>query len=1040
MKNSIPVYCINLKRATERREYIQSEWIEKRNINVVFFEGYDMQYADKDTLPEPYRSNLKNVGHSLTEAIRGGYTEGRWPQQNMKLGPICCTISHCQLLERLIADNIEEAVILEDDAIPLFETREEFFNALEMCKKEMVNVEVLLLHKYSTSSCRELKVKEEKNNYKVLSEGITCTQAIYYTRQGMLDALKDASKFIAPMDWTWDISICRRGALALINKPLTKHSSGGTTYLCQSGPRMFISGSKKDSLMKLFEKYQAPHISVYPFYNTQGLTLDQHFLRFYKKNIERFGKLKYVFIPVCWTDLYCKANYLELYEELQTLITKTLIHDELNNVQYFTLTQHDDGIKQQLPLGTVIFGAGSCDVNTVHIPLICNKTITDSLVFKSLEREYKKDIFCSFVGSITHPIRETIFKRYESNEAYKFHTKTWSQQCPLEKQKEFISITRRSKFTLCPRGYGVTSFRLYEAMQLGSVPVYIYDTPHLPFSDLIDWKKICVLIHTSQVDELDNILRSISDSDYNNMLSAINDTCIKYFNIEYTFEYMLKYLEESNKVIPVEADYNDTNISLTIITALHHKDKNIGITARSIIPYLNNNFKWIIKFSKNELSEELIELANIEHITVMGNEDKSLYDGLNQALAVTTTPYFLVLGSGDTICTDVLQQLKTSVKQKPQANSFYFAVRHRVSGEVILPNMFDQIKKVQPCCHQGAIMETQKALILEGFDTRYEIASDLDLIIKYTGKYKTFFTTDTIIAEFYGEGVSERNLIESLLENQLIRHRLIRGSSVADINEIDLIINKFVSLKTFVESKQDRPLKGLDLTEPTKIYTVSSPTHDTFLPWLYTIKDVYPNIVIDVLYIDQLSESGAFYKNGWYEATLAKLEAITKILNNTDNSLFIFSDTDVQFFKPFHSIINNLLLTNDIVFQNDYDSLQCTGFFACRQTPLIKDLFNKALWLLKKRKNNISDDQVAMHEALKRFPQIKHAMLPREFFTYGSFRKKEIWSGIQQEFDIPENIIMHHANWTVGIQNKLDMLQYVREQYNNMQEHKGTIL
>jgi hypothetical protein len=40
---------------------------------------------------------------------------------------------------------------------------------------------------------------------------------------------------------------------------------------------------------------------------------------------------------------------------------------------------------------------------------------------------------------------------------------------------EYCKIISQSTFTLCYRGYGLNSFRIKEALQLGSIPVYISD-------------------------------------------------------------------------------------------------------------------------------------------------------------------------------------------------------------------------------------------------------------------------------------------------------------------------------------------------------------------------------------------------------------------------------------------------------------------------------------------------------------------------------------------------------------------------------------
>ena len=39
-----------------------------------------------------------------------------------------------------------------------------------------------------------------------------------------------------------------------------------------------------------------------------------------------------------------------------------------------------------------------------------------------------------------------------------------------------------------PRGYGPTSFRLYESIEMQSIPIYISDEFILPYSNIIDWE------------------------------------------------------------------------------------------------------------------------------------------------------------------------------------------------------------------------------------------------------------------------------------------------------------------------------------------------------------------------------------------------------------------------------------------------------------------------------------------------------------------------------------------------------------------------
>jgi len=55
--------------------------------------------------------------------------------------------------------------------------------------------------------------------------------------------------------------------------------------------------------------------------------------------------------------------------------------------------------------------------------------------------------------------------------------------------------------------------------------------------------------------------------------------------------------------------------------------------------------------------------------------------------------------------------------------------------------------------------------------------------------------------------------------------------------------------------------------------------------------------------------------------------------------------------------------------------------------------------------------------------------LPDQFFGAGLFTGK-IWE-LDQELIIPKDIVLHHANYTVGVPNKIAQLKYVAYIVNN---------
>lgn len=219
-----------------------------------------------------------------------------------------------------------------------------------------------------------------------------------------------------------------------------------------------------------------------------------------------------------------------------------------------------------------------------------------------------------------------------------------------------------------------------------------------------------------------------------------------------------------------------------------------------------------------------------------------------------------------------------------------------------------------------------------------------------------------------------------------------------------------------------------------KIYTAYSPSHEVFKPWFDTIYNVHPDINVSYLKLDQKCETGEYDTTGWGKTTGEKLEKIIEIFDQEDGEdYFIFSDIDIQFFNPILKFTDTVLKRYDVVFQNDYNGNQCTGFFYCRKNKNTKRIFERALEINKQMHvdgiRNV-DDQVAVQHVLNtESADIRHALLPKEFFTYGMFRTGH-WSR-DKEFKLPKNIIMHHSNWVSGIDNKLNLLQVVRDYYNN---------
>ena len=178
------------------------------------------------------------------------------------------------------------------------------------------------------------------------------------------------------------------------------------------------------------------------------------------------------------------------------------------------------------------------------MPLIYQDT--ENKLEKIPQKLFKtKSVLCSFVGSVTHNIRKTLIETYQKNSKFKFSINSgWSNNVNENNQKTFIDFTVNSKFALAPRGYGRSSFRFFEILKLGTIPVYIWDDREwLPYKNVLDYDKFCISIHISEIDLLEELLFSVTESQYEKMIS-------EYENIKHIFEleYMCVSIAEPSSI------------------------------------------------------------------------------------------------------------------------------------------------------------------------------------------------------------------------------------------------------------------------------------------------------------------------------------------------------------------------------------------------------------------------------------------------------------------------------------------------------------
>jgi hypothetical protein len=75
-------------------------------------------------------------------------------------------------------------------------------------------------------------------------------------------------------------------------------------------------------------------------------------------------------------------------------------------------------------------------------------------------------------------------------------------QIAAQVREDFVQNVLDNDYTLCVRGAGNFSYRFYEVLSAGRIPLYVDTDTVLPFADEIDWKQHCVWVGEDELDRI----------------------------------------------------------------------------------------------------------------------------------------------------------------------------------------------------------------------------------------------------------------------------------------------------------------------------------------------------------------------------------------------------------------------------------------------------------------------------------------------------------------------------------------------------------
>lgn len=194
----------------------------------------------------------------------------------------------------------------------------------------------------------------------------------------------------------------------------------------------------------------------------------------------------------------------------------------------------------------------------------------------------------------------------------------------------------------------------------------------------------------------------------------------------------------------------------SVITVTFNSGDRLGETINNILAQEYDDFEIIIKDGCST-DHSLKNLPLNEKITLRVDDDKGIYDAMNQAVSMAKGDYVIFMNAGDKFYDEkVLQKISDVIDANPDRGIYYGDTYFRPSQSVV--SMPSEIT-VGVCyrhlpCHQSCVFA--RSLYDDGgFDLEYRIRADYEFFLRsYFVKKINPCYVHTVIADYEGGGYS----------------------------------------------------------------------------------------------------------------------------------------------------------------------------------------------------------------------------------------------------------------------------------------------
>jgi hypothetical protein len=269
----------------------------------------------------------------------------------------------------------------------------------------------------------------------------------------------------------------------------------------------------------------------------KGPWIENYFIdHFLNKSLSYFNGMIPLFVQ--WVDIHVydierndPANKGKINSSIPTMrdMFKTVTDLLRPDVIYLAVSQDDQGLFNQFMSdrpNVLTISAGG--FGHIAIPLIKGE-----VNYTTPPAKFERDV--GFFGNLRPRLsRSHILEEFKSACQREHLSHVIS---PSEKWEKEIGV---SKYNLAPRGFGRTSYRLAEIVQIGRVPVYLYDDyPWLPYEGTdISISNYGFSGKMGQLGELAKKLKQLPDDEFHKLQNRVKDV-----REHFTYEGVIRQIE-----------------------------------------------------------------------------------------------------------------------------------------------------------------------------------------------------------------------------------------------------------------------------------------------------------------------------------------------------------------------------------------------------------------------------------------------------------------------------------------------------------------